>query len=226
MNSWCHQCPTPAGLIQTHFRTLGQPFVTLGTMHFSLYYSPLWHHTVLRPSAPKTFIFVSSVHRIESTSLHLCLHGPWWSLGRPFCAWALGEASSVDDIHAASPLQCTAYCAMWNNHPSLAFYFFRWLQWTCMMIFFNPSHQETLLFEVLTSVVDLTSLWDGCSSILSSFFAPVLLQVVTSGIKSGLVSWSEHNYTPVGNSEETSWASLCIQHPVTKRGQKWSNEKG
>ena len=52
---------------------------------------------------------LSSVH---SSSLHLCHHGPWWSLSRSFCVWALGEASSVDGIYAAIPLQCTAYCAM------------------------------------------------------------------------------------------------------------------
>ncbi len=39
------------------------------------------------------------------------------------------------------------------------------------------------------------------------------------------VSWSEPNRTPLGNSEETSWASLSIQHPISKRGHSWRMEK-
>ncbi len=38
------------------------------------------------------------------------------------------------------------------------------------------------------------------------------------------VSWSEPNRTPMGNSEETSWASLSIQHPISKRGHSWRME--
>ncbi len=40
-----------------------------------------------------------------------------------------------------------------------------------------------------------------------------------------LISWSEPNRTPMGNSEETSWASLSIQHPISKRGHSWRMEK-
>ncbi len=39
------------------------------------------------------------------------------------------------------------------------------------------------------------------------------------------VSWSEPNRTPMGNSEETIWASLSIQHPISKRGHSWRIEK-
>ncbi len=39
------------------------------------------------------------------------------------------------------------------------------------------------------------------------------------------VSWSKPNRTPMGNSEETSWASLSIQHPISKRGHSWRMEK-
>ncbi len=39
------------------------------------------------------------------------------------------------------------------------------------------------------------------------------------------VSWSEPNWTPMGHSEETSWASLSIQHPISKRGHSWRMEK-
>ncbi len=39
------------------------------------------------------------------------------------------------------------------------------------------------------------------------------------------VSWSEPNRTPMGNSEETSWASLSIQHPISKRTHSWRMEK-
>ncbi len=39
------------------------------------------------------------------------------------------------------------------------------------------------------------------------------------------VSWSEPNRTPMENSEETSWASLSIQHPISKRGHSWRMEK-
>ncbi len=56
--------PTPATLMQPHIRTL--PCFTVGTMHFSLYSSPLRRHTVLKPSVPKTFILVSSLQIIES----------------------------------------------------------------------------------------------------------------------------------------------------------------
>ncbi len=42
------------------------PCFTVGTMHFSLYSSPLRRHTVLKPSVPKTFILVSSLQSIES----------------------------------------------------------------------------------------------------------------------------------------------------------------
>ncbi len=58
--------PTPAALMQPHIRTLPPPCFTVGTMHFSLYSSPLRHHTVLKPSVPKTFILVSSLQSIES----------------------------------------------------------------------------------------------------------------------------------------------------------------
>ncbi len=94
--------PTPAALMQPHIRTLPPPCFTVGTMHFSLYSSPLRRHTVLKPSIPKTFILVSSLQSIESqySSLHLCQHGPWQTLGGLFCAWALGEASFVDGTHA------------------------------------------------------------------------------------------------------------------------------
>ncbi len=47
--------PTPAALMQPHIRTLPPPCFTVGTMHFSLYSSPLRRHTVLKPSVPKTF---------------------------------------------------------------------------------------------------------------------------------------------------------------------------
>ncbi len=50
--------PTPAALMQPHIRTLPPPCFTVGTMHFSLYSSPLQRHTVLKPSVPKTFILV------------------------------------------------------------------------------------------------------------------------------------------------------------------------
>ncbi len=39
------------------------------------------------------------------------------------------------------------------------------------------------------------------------------------------VSWSEPNRTPMGNSEEASWVSLSIQHPISKRGHSWRMEK-
>ncbi len=58
--------PTPAALMQPHIRTLPPPCFTVGTMHFSLYSSPLRRHTVLKPSVPKTFILVSSLQSIES----------------------------------------------------------------------------------------------------------------------------------------------------------------
>ncbi len=58
--------PTPAALMQPHIRTLPPPCFTVGTMHFSLYSSLLRHHTVLKPSVPKTFILVSSLQSIES----------------------------------------------------------------------------------------------------------------------------------------------------------------
>ncbi len=60
------QLPTPAALMQPHIRTLSPPCFTVGTMHFSLYSSPLRHHIVLKPSVPKTFILVSSLQSIES----------------------------------------------------------------------------------------------------------------------------------------------------------------
>ncbi len=53
--------PTPAALMQPHIRTLPPPCFTVGTMHFSLYSSPLRRHTALKPSVPKTFILVSRV---------------------------------------------------------------------------------------------------------------------------------------------------------------------
>ncbi len=117
--------PTPAALMQPHIRTLPPPCFTVGTMHFSLYSSPLRRHTVLKPSVPKTFILVSSLQSIEPSSLHLCQHGPWQTLGGLFCAWALREASSWTAPMHAIPLQCTPYCVTGNSHPSLAFYFFR-----------------------------------------------------------------------------------------------------
>ncbi len=90
--------PTPAALMQPHIRTLPPPCFTVGTIHFYLYSSPLRCHTVLKPSVPKTFILVSSLQ--SPSSLHLCQHGPWQTLGGLFCAWALGEASFVDGTHA------------------------------------------------------------------------------------------------------------------------------
>ncbi len=45
--------PTPAALMQPHIRTLSPPCFTVGTMHFSLYSSPLRRRTVLKPSVPK-----------------------------------------------------------------------------------------------------------------------------------------------------------------------------
>ncbi len=47
--------PTPAALMQPHIMTLPPPCFTVGTMHFSLYSSPLRRHTVLKPSVPKSF---------------------------------------------------------------------------------------------------------------------------------------------------------------------------
>ncbi len=35
------------------------------------------------------------------------------------------------------------------------------------------------------------------------------------------VSWSEPNRTPMENSEETSWASLSIQHPKEVILEEW-----
>ncbi len=58
--------PTPAALMQPQIRTLPPPCFTVGTMHFSLYSSPLRRHTFLKPSVPKTFILVSSLQSIES----------------------------------------------------------------------------------------------------------------------------------------------------------------
>ncbi len=90
--------PTPAALMQPHIRTLPPPCFTVGTMHFSLYSSPLRRHTVLKPSVLKTFILVSSLQ--SPSSIHLCQHEPWQTLGGLFYAWALGEASFVDGTHA------------------------------------------------------------------------------------------------------------------------------
>ncbi len=38
-----------------------------------------------------------------------------------------------------------------------------------------------------------------------------------------LLIWTHR--TPMGNSEETSWASLSIQHPISKRSHSWRMEK-
>ncbi len=46
-----------------------------------------------------------------------------------------------------------------------------------------------------------------------------------TGVTISPISWSESNRTPMGNSEETSWASLSIQHPISKRGHSWRMEK-
>ncbi len=60
--------PTPAALMQPHIRTLPPPCFTVGTMHFSLYSSPL-RLTALKLSVlKKTFILVSSLQSIESCS--------------------------------------------------------------------------------------------------------------------------------------------------------------
>ncbi len=58
MPSMKRSSPAPAALMQPHIRTLPPPCFTVGTMHFSLYSSPLRRHTVLKPSVPKTFILV------------------------------------------------------------------------------------------------------------------------------------------------------------------------
>ncbi|CAI9589967.1 unnamed protein product [Staurois parvus] len=58
--------PTPLALMKPHRRTLPPVCFTVGTVHFSLYFSPLRRYTVLKPSVPKTFILVSSLQSTES----------------------------------------------------------------------------------------------------------------------------------------------------------------
>ncbi|CAI9613417.1 unnamed protein product, partial [Staurois parvus] len=66
--------PAPAVLVQPHRKTL-PPRFTVGTMHFSLYSSPLQRHTVLKPSVPKTFILGSLFQNTESqqSSFFFCM---------------------------------------------------------------------------------------------------------------------------------------------------------
>lgn len=49
---------------------------TVGTMHFSLYSSPLQRRSVWNLSEPKTLIFVSSLQVYSPSSLRLCQHEP------------------------------------------------------------------------------------------------------------------------------------------------------
>ncbi len=68
--------PTPAALMQPHIRTLPPPCFTVGTMHFSLYSSPLWCHAVLKLSVPKSFILVSSLQSIVPVVFIFVSMGP------------------------------------------------------------------------------------------------------------------------------------------------------
>ncbi len=69
--------------------------------------------------------------------------------------------------------------------------------------------------------------FSNMTMILNTHLRPLLDFWRRTGWKwfSGHVSWSEPNRTPMGNSEETSWASLSIQHPISKRGHSWRMEK-
>ncbi|CAI9544103.1 unnamed protein product [Staurois parvus] len=105
--------------MQPHRRTMPPPCFTIGTMHFSLYSSPMWRHTVLKPSVPKTFILVSS---LQSTSSRLLFQdGPWQILSGLFCAWALGEASFVDDNHACHSSAVYAILCHGKQSPQFGF---------------------------------------------------------------------------------------------------------
>ncbi len=55
--------PVPAALMQPQTMTLPPPCLTVGKTHLSLYSSPGYRHTRLKPSEPNKFILVSSDHR-------------------------------------------------------------------------------------------------------------------------------------------------------------------
>ncbi|CAI9615255.1 unnamed protein product [Staurois parvus] len=111
-----------SALMQPHRRTLPPSCFTVGAMHFSLHYTPLRRHTVLRPSVPTTFLVPSLEYRSPS-SLLLFQHGPWQILGGLFCAWAFGEASFMDNTHACHSTAVYTVLCHGKQSPQFGFLF-------------------------------------------------------------------------------------------------------
>ncbi|CAI9575105.1 unnamed protein product [Staurois parvus] len=88
-------------------------------MHFSLYSSPLQRYTVLKPSVHLSWPLHSRVQSLSS--LLLFQHWPRQILCGLFCAWALGEASFVDNTHACHSSSVYAVLCHGKQSPQFGF---------------------------------------------------------------------------------------------------------
>ncbi len=138
-------------------------------------------------------------------------------------------ASKLYGVAKVRNTKKNAWCLQWNMVVAVSLCGAAWvLLVSCISLMASWIHKCTAPYWKRRcyhhSVPLVVVHFSNMTMILNTHLRP-LLDFWRSDSVAKYVSWSEPNRTHMGNSEETSWASLSIQHPISKRGHSWRMEK-
>ncbi len=144
-------------------------------------------------------------------------------------------ASKLYGVAKVRNTKKNAWCLQWNMVVAVSLCGAAWVllvSGSCISLMASWIHKCTALYWKRRcyhhSVPLVIVHFSNMTMILNTHLRPLLDFWRRTGWKwfsAKYVSWSEPNRTPMGNSEETSWASLSIQHPISKRSHSWRMEK-
>ncbi len=145
-------------------------------------------------------------------------------------------ASKLYGVAKVRNTKKNAWCLQWNMVVAVSLCGAAWVllvSGNCISLMASWIHKCTALYRKRRcyhlSVPLVVVHFSNMTMILNTHLRPLLDFWRRTGWKwfSGqvcLLIWTQSN-TYGGNSEETSWASLFIQHPISKRGHSWRMEK-
>ncbi len=144
-------------------------------------------------------------------------------------------ASKLYGVAKVRNTKKNAWCLQWNMVVAVSLCGAAWVllvSGNCISLMLSWIHKCTALYWKRRcyhhSVPLVVVHFSNMTMILNTHLRPLLdfwRRTRWKWFSGQYVSWSEPNRTPMGNSEETSWASLSIQHPISKRGHSWRMEK-
>ncbi len=142
-------------------------------------------------------------------------------------------ASKLYGVAKVRNTKKNAWCLQWNMVVAVSLCGAAWVllvSGSCISLMASWIHKCTALYWKRRcyhhSVPLVVVHFSNMTMFLNTHLRPLLDFWRRTGWKWFSGSWTEPNRTHMGNSEETSWASLSIQHPISKTGHSWRMEKG